>query len=77
MQQKQYAEHLKRREEELHYRELDLLQRELSIAIIQQQQAKPTPKKRKGKFRKKLLSSRSQISAPSGIITEAFEFFLC
>ncbi|XP_045624552.1 mitogen-activated protein kinase kinase kinase 11 isoform X3 [Procambarus clarkii] len=62
--QKQIAEQLKKREQELHNREMDLLQREISIAI-QQQSAKPTPKKRKGKFRKKLLSRTHQISAPS------------
>lgn len=66
VQQKQIAEQLKKREEELHHRELDLLQREISIAIIQQQSAKPTPKKRKGKFKKKLLNRSHQISAPSG-----------
>lgn len=65
VQQKQIAEQLKKREEELHHRELDLLQREISIAIIQQQSAKPTPKKRKGKFKKKLLNRSHQISAPS------------
>ncbi|CAL4066041.1 unnamed protein product, partial [Meganyctiphanes norvegica] len=63
--QKAVAEQLKKREEELHHREMHLLQRELSIAIIQQQSAKPTPKKRKGKFRKKLLNRTHQISAPS------------
>lgn len=69
VQQKQIAEQLKKREEELHHRELDLLQREISIAIIQQQSAKPTPKKRKGKFKKKLLNRSHQISAPSGMAT--------
>ncbi|KAL7630481.1 UNVERIFIED_CONTAM: hypothetical protein RMT77_019348 [Armadillidium vulgare] len=64
--QKHMAEVLKQREEELNSRELDLLERELSMAIIQQQKTKPTPKKRKGKFRKKLLGrSQHHISAPS------------
>ncbi|XP_069956486.1 mitogen-activated protein kinase kinase kinase 10-like isoform X2 [Cherax quadricarinatus] len=62
--QKQIAEQLKKREQELHNREMDLLQREISIAI-QQQSSKPTPKKRKGKFKKKLLTRSHQISAPS------------
>ncbi|KAK4313274.1 hypothetical protein Pmani_015358 [Petrolisthes manimaculis] len=61
--QKQIAEQLKQREQELHHREMDLLQREISMAI--QQQARPTPKKRKGKFKKKLLTRSHQISAPS------------
>ncbi|XP_045106822.1 uncharacterized protein LOC123501849 isoform X12 [Portunus trituberculatus] len=61
--QKQIAEQLKKREQELHNREMDLLQREISIAI--QQSSKPTPKKRKGKFKKKLLTKSHQISAPS------------
>ncbi|XP_066985180.1 mitogen-activated protein kinase kinase kinase 10-like isoform X2 [Macrobrachium rosenbergii] len=65
VQQKRMEEQLKKREEELHHRELDLLQREISIAIIQQQSSKPTPKKRKGKFKKKLLNRTHQISAPS------------
>lgn len=64
MKQKQIAEQLKKREQELHNREMDLLQREISIAI--QQSSKPTPKKRKGKFKKKLLTKSHQISAPSG-----------
>ncbi|XP_071550453.1 uncharacterized protein [Panulirus ornatus] len=64
LKQKQIAEQLKKREQELHNREMDLLQREISIAI-QQQSSKPTPKKRKGKFRKKLLTKSHQISAPS------------
>lgn len=63
--QKQMAEHLEKREQALRNREMDLLQREISIAI-QQQSSKPTPKKRKGKFKKKLLNRSHQISAPSG-----------
>ncbi|XP_050720436.1 mitogen-activated protein kinase kinase kinase 11-like isoform X4 [Eriocheir sinensis] len=62
--QKQMAEQLKKREQDLRNREMDLLQREISIAI-QQQSSKPTPKKRKGKFKKKLLTKSHQISAPS------------
>ncbi|XP_042239484.1 mitogen-activated protein kinase kinase kinase 9-like isoform X4 [Homarus americanus] len=64
LKQKQMAEQLKKREQELHNREMELLQREISIAI-QQQSTKPTPKKRKGKFKKKLLTRSHQISAPS------------
>ena len=71
-----HEEWLKQREAELAERELTLLQRELNIMIVQQQHqphaTTPTPKKRKGKFRKRLLkkepssSSSSMISAPSG-----------
>ena len=63
---------LKKREIELHEREIDLLERELNIMILQQQQDRPTPKKRKGKFKKsrlKLLKyGGQQISMPSGNI---------
>ena len=72
-------ERLKQREAELAEREIDLLQRELNVMILQQQGAgAPTPKKRKGNFKKsnlKLLkrntkdvnpSSSSIISAPLG-----------
>ncbi|XP_076061041.1 mitogen-activated protein kinase kinase kinase 10-like isoform X2 [Oratosquilla oratoria] len=65
--QKQMEEHLKKREEELNNREMDLLKRELSL-MFNEQSSKPTPKKRKGKFRKKLLNKEKgthQISAPS------------
>ena len=69
---------LKQREAELAERELDLLQRELNVMILQQQGDVPTPKKRKGNFKKsrlKLLknskdsmhqSSTAMISAPLG-----------
>jgi len=71
--QKMQEERLKQREAELAERELTLLQRELNIMINQQQPqvTTPTPKKRKGKFKKRLLkkeastSSNSMISAPS------------
>uniref|UniRef100_A0A6A7FUF5 mitogen-activated protein kinase kinase kinase n=3 Tax=Hirondellea gigas TaxID=1518452 RepID=A0A6A7FUF5_9CRUS len=78
LEQKQQEESLKRREEQLKCREIELLQREMSIIILQQQQVsveeqgkRPTPKKRKGKFRRKLLAVRSKppqgthISPPS------------
>ena len=73
-------ERLKQREAELAEREIDLLQRELNVMILQQQgPSAPTPKKRKGNFKKsrlKLLknkadvnqSSTSMISAPLGKI---------
>ena len=65
---------LKQREAELEEREMTLLQRELNIMIHQQQPqvTTPMPKKRKGKFRKRLLkkepstASNSMISGPSG-----------
>ena len=77
--QKMAEERLKQREAELAEREIDLLQRELNVMILQQQgTGAPTPKKRKGNFKKsrlKLLkttkdvsnqSSSSIISAPLG-----------
>lgn len=67
--QKILEEQLKKREQELAEREIDLLERELNIMILQQQQGRPTPKKRKGKFKKsrlKLLKGGGQrISMPS------------
>ena len=78
--QKMAEERLKQREADLAERELDLLQRELNVMILQQQDHNrvPTPKKRKGNFKKsrlKLLktnkdvsqSSSSMISAPLGM----------
>ncbi|XP_042913371.1 mitogen-activated protein kinase kinase kinase 9 isoform X2 [Parasteatoda tepidariorum] len=68
LQQKIQEEFLRKREQELAEREIDLLERELNIMILQQQQGRPTPKKRKGKFKKsrlKLLKSGGQISMPS------------
>ena len=78
--QKMIEERLKQREAELAEREIDLLQRELNVMILQQQGPNaPTPKKRKGNFKKsrlKLLknkdvnqSSTSMISAPLGKTT--------
>ncbi|XP_064621330.1 mitogen-activated protein kinase kinase kinase 10-like isoform X2 [Lineus longissimus] len=69
LQQKLQEEVLKQREQELAEREIDLLERELNIMILQQIMSKPTPKKRKGKFKKsrlKLLKSGGKsISEPS------------
>ncbi|GIX74555.1 mitogen-activated protein kinase kinase kinase 9 [Caerostris extrusa] len=70
IQQKLQEELLKKREKELHDREIDLLERELNIMILQQQnQDRPTPKKRKGKFKKSKLRllkcGGQQISMPS------------
>ncbi|XP_015926880.1 mitogen-activated protein kinase kinase kinase 11 [Parasteatoda tepidariorum] len=69
IQQKIHEEQLKKRELELHEREIDLLERELNIMILQQQQDRPTPKKRKGKFKKSRLrllkNGGQQISMPS------------
>ena len=80
--QKIIEDRLKQREAELAERELDLLQRELNVIILQQQ---PTPKKRKGNFKKsrlKLLknkdsvanqsSATAMISAPLGKKTPNF-----
>lgn len=70
VQQKIQEEQLKRREQELAEREIDLLERELNIMILQQQQGRPTPKKRKGKFKKSRLTilkgGGQRISMPSG-----------
>ena len=70
IQQKIQEEFLRRREEELAQREIELVERELNIMILQQISSKPTPKKRKGKFKKshlKLLKSGGhKISQPSG-----------
>ncbi|KAG8233447.1 hypothetical protein J437_LFUL010558 [Ladona fulva] len=54
LQQKMVEEHLRQREQELAAREIDLLERELHIMIIQQAST-PTPKKRKGKFKRSRL----------------------
>ena len=82
-------ERLKQREAELAEREIDLLQRELNVMILQQQGPNaPTPKKRKGNFKKsrlKLLKNKadpgnqssgtSMISAPLGIKFDILKFF--
>ncbi|XP_014667455.1 PREDICTED: mitogen-activated protein kinase kinase kinase 9-like [Priapulus caudatus] len=69
LQQKAQEEFLKQREQELAEREIDLLERELNIMILSQQNDKPVPNKRKGKFKKsrlKLLKGGSNlISRPS------------
>merc|ERR1740128_1487073 len=72
---KQLKEDMKAKEAELAERELTLLQRALNMMIVQQQNTQddqtPTPRKRKGKFRKRLLKkeastgNNSVISAPS------------
>jgi serine/threonine protein kinase len=73
--QKMQEQRLKQREAELAEREFTLVQRELNIMLNQQQPhgpSTPTPKKRKGKFKKRLLkkepssSNNSMISGPSG-----------
>jgi mitogen-activated protein kinase kinase kinase 9 len=68
LQQKLLEENLRQREQELAAREIDLLERELHIMIIQQT---PTPKKRKGKFKRgrlKILKKEpgQNISLPLG-----------
>ena len=63
--QKIIEDRLKQREAELAERELDLLQRELNVIILQQQ---PTPKKRKGNFKKsrlKLLKNKDSVANQS------------
>lgn len=77
LQQKLQEEQLKKREQELAEREIDLLERELSMMMIQQERAiaaaaaKPTPKERKGKFKKSRLrllkkDGGKHISMPTG-----------
>jgi len=71
VQQRQHEENLRQREEqELAAREIAILERELTVMIIQQQNT-PTPNKRRGKFKKSRLRLNkkepgSNISAPSG-----------
>ena len=80
VQQKVQEEFLKQREEELAEREIELVERELNIMILQQIMNKPTPKKRKGKFKKQRLkllrSGGKNISQPSGD-KKLNPFFLC
>ena len=69
--QRMAEERLKRREAQLAEREIDLLKRELNMMIVQTNSGTPTPKKRKGNFKKKLLKQKEEkissvISAPSG-----------
>ena len=71
--QRMAEERLKRREAQLAEREIDLLKRELNMMIVQTGGGTPTPKKRKGNFKKKLLKQKEEknssvISAPSGKI---------
>ncbi|ELU16304.1 hypothetical protein CAPTEDRAFT_32270, partial [Capitella teleta] len=72
VQQREQEEVLKRREQELAEREIELVERELNIMILQQIMSKPTPKKRKGKFRK----SRLKMLKASGgkIISQPSDF---
>jgi len=63
------------REKQLAEREIDVMQRELSVALQQikglgPRQSRPTPQKRKGKFRHKALKKEAGhiISMPSGIL---------
>lgn len=76
--QRMAEERLKQREAELAEREIDLLQRELNVMILQQQGASaagaPTPKKRKGNFKKsrlKLLKNKDALGhqPPSAMIS--------
>lgn len=83
-QQQKKEELLKQREQEIAQREVDVMQRELILAFLQQtpQQAKPTPKRRKGKFKHKALGKKetSHISSPSGndnVKTNGKQFIKC
>ncbi|KAK3749501.1 hypothetical protein QZH41_013481, partial [Actinostola sp. cb2023] len=69
MVQEVHAHALKKREEELAAREMNLLGREISIIIQQQKQVKPSPKKRKEGFIKfRFGGSSRKISAPSDFL---------
>ena len=82
--QRMAEERLKRREAQLAEREIDLLKRELNM-MIQTTGGTPTPKKRKGNFKKKLLKQKEEknssvISGPSGkvsiiILSFIFNFY--
>ncbi|GAB1609486.1 mitogen-activated protein kinase kinase kinase 11-like isoform X1 [Argonauta hians] len=68
VQQKIQEELLKKREQELAEREIDLVQRELNVMFQQQDINKPTPKRRKEKFRlfrQKAETGGKTISVPS------------
>ena len=70
LQQKSQEELLRRREQQLAAREIDVLERELNILIFQLNQEKPNVKKRKGKFKRSRLKLRDghRISLPSGTV---------
>ncbi|KAK9511895.1 hypothetical protein O3M35_000461 [Rhynocoris fuscipes] len=70
LEQNLIAAHLRQKEEELHAKELDLLKRELHIHLFMEQQATPTPNRRKGKFKSSMLKvikkePNQNISSPS------------
>lgn len=79
--QRMQEERLKQREAELEQREYSVMQRELNIIMMGQQQQSattapnltPTPKKRKGKFRKRLLKKEPSLSS-SSIISGPLDF---
>ncbi|XP_030745564.1 mitogen-activated protein kinase kinase kinase 11-like isoform X3 [Sitophilus oryzae] len=62
LQQRMHEELLRQKEQELHAREMDILKRELNFMIIQQT---PTPKKRKGKFKKSGLRLLKKEAGPT------------
>ncbi|XP_066252787.1 mitogen-activated protein kinase kinase kinase 11-like isoform X3 [Euwallacea similis] len=69
MQQRLHEEELKQKEQELHAREMHILERELNFMINQQQT--PTPKKRKGKFKRSRLKFGKE---PGSIISSPLDF---
>lgn len=77
-------ERLKMMEKELAEREIDLMQREIIIAMMQQGHhnpggPRPTPKKRKGKFRHRALNKKEGgniISMPSGMCSRHDDLIL-
>ncbi|CAG9762478.1 unnamed protein product [Ceutorhynchus assimilis] len=70
MQQRLHEEQLKQKEQELHVREMHILERELNF-MINQQQTTPTPKKRKGKFKRSRLKLKKE---PGSIISSPSDF---
>jgi predicted phage gp36 major capsid-like protein len=77
---KQQEERLSRREQELAEREMVVLERELSVIMLEQSKPVPTPKARKGKFIKNKLRWRKdgpqKISGPSGKKKKNLDDFL-
>uniref|UniRef100_A0A8D2CTS1 mitogen-activated protein kinase kinase kinase n=1 Tax=Sciurus vulgaris TaxID=55149 RepID=A0A8D2CTS1_SCIVU len=67
LQQKTQEALLRRREQQLAVREIDVLERELNLLILQLNQEKPDVRRRKGKFRRSRLKLKDghRISLPS------------
>ncbi|RWS04910.1 Mitogen-activated protein kinase kinase kinase 9-like protein [Dinothrombium tinctorium] len=73
-QQKMQEKFLRERERELAEREIEILERELHIIIQQQQQNKPVPKKRRGKFKKNRLTKILRYPSNTHLISMPSDF---